>query len=120
MTFKTEYDKNPERTYVNVIKTSEIPDADLSKYGTIIFPDIILGRHSEILDDFGSGGIAKIKSFVENGGTVYFSSKSLILADKMELTNRVVDDNTLVKHHENQGKLLLQSSNDFNTQVLNQ
>jgi len=119
-TFKTEYDKNPERTYVNVIKTSEIKDADLSKYGTIIFPDIILGRHSEILDDFWSGGITKIKSFVENGWTVYFSSKSLILADKMELTNRVVDDNTLVKNHENQGKLLLQNSNDFNTQVLNQ
>lgn len=65
-TFQTEYDKNSERTYVNVIKTSEISDADLSRYGTIIFPDIILGRHSEILDDFGSGGIAKIKTFVQN------------------------------------------------------
>lgn len=105
--FKTEYDKNPERTYVNVIKTSEIKDADLSKYGTIIFPDIILGRHPEILDDFGSGGIAKIRAFVADGGMAYFSSKSLILADKMDLTNRSVDENTLVKHHENQGKLLL-------------
>lgn len=117
--FNTAYTANNERTYVSVIKTDEIKTADLSHFGILIFPDIILGKHADILDSFGSGGIDKIKTFVRNGGVVYFSSKSLILSDKMQLTNKVVDENTLIKHHENQGKISLASGTDFTSQVLN-
>ncbi|MDD4530307.1 MAG: hypothetical protein PHO80_02015, partial [Candidatus Gracilibacteria bacterium] len=117
--FLNSYNANPARTYVNVIKTNEIKNADLSKYSVVIFPDIILGKHPEILDEISGSGITNIKNFASNGGTLYFSSKSLILADKMELTNKLVDENLLIKHHLNQGKLKLNSGSDFNSQILN-
>lgn len=37
----------------------------------------------------------------------------------MELTSRIVDENTLIKHHENQGKITLAQGTDFTSQVLN-
>lgn len=117
--FAAEYAKDPDRTYVNTLKTDEVAGADLSRYGILIFPDITLGKHPEILDSFGSGGIAKIRSFAENGGIVYFSSKSLILADKMGLTSGVVDDNMMIKHRENQGKVRLEPTDDFTVGILN-
>lgn len=116
--FMEEYSKNQNRTYVNVIKTSEIATADLSKYSIIIFPDITLWKHPEILDDLTWSWIINIKNYANNGGITYFSSKSLILADKMELTKKVVDENTLVKNHANQAKISIENS-DFNSQILN-
>lgn len=117
--FNTAFTANPDRTYVSVIKTNEIHTADLSHFGILIFPDIILSKHADILESFWSWGIDKIKTFVKNWGIVYFSSKSLILADKMELTNHIVDENLLIKHHENQGKITLSTKTDFVSQVLN-
>lgn len=117
--FMQQYAINPNRTYVNIIKAEEFKTADLSKYAIVIFPDIILGKHAEILDELTGSGIANIKNFVNNWWVTYFSSKSLILSDKMELTNKVVDDNILVKHHLNQGKIKLTNASDFNSQILN-
>lgn len=65
--FSSAYTVNSERTYVSVIKTSEVSGADLGRFGILIFPDIILGKHADILDSFGSGGIDRIKTFVRNG-----------------------------------------------------
>ena len=107
--FADAYANNNERTYVDVLKTDEVKDADLSHFSILVFPDITLGKHGEILDSIGENGRAKIKAFVEAGGMVYFSSKSLILADKMELTKSVVDESTLIKHRANQGKIALEN-----------
>lgn len=117
--FAAAYAENNERTYVDVLKTDEVSAADLSKFGVVVFPDITLGKHGDILDSLGTTGRAKIKEFVDAGGVVYFSSKSLILADKMELTNNIVDESTIIKHRANQGKISLESGNEFERSILN-
>jgi len=78
--FDALYQVDPNRTYVNTIKVNELSNADLSRYSVIIFPDFTLGKHSDILVEMGETGRANLKNFVETGGISYFSSKSIIIA----------------------------------------
>jgi len=115
--FASAYTQNPARTYVTVIKSDEIKTANLSAFGVIIFPDIVLGTQSNVLDQIETTGIANIQTYVQNGGQAIFSSKSIVLAAHMWLVSGVNED-MLIKHRFNNGRVSLQST-DFTSRVLN-
>ena len=117
--FINSYSDDPDRTYVTVIDDYDIKNADLSKFGIIIFPDILLWKHPFILNNIWALWIEKVKNYVNDWWITFFSSKSIVLAEKMEIIWDVVDDDILLKHHTNQWKIKIENNDDFNTKVLN-
>jgi len=117
--FSDAFEADPNRTYVTIINDDEIQNTDLSKFWMIIFPDIELWKYPVVLDNLTTTWIDKIKNYVEDWWITLFSSKSILLAEKMWILWDIVDEEVLVKHHTNQWKILLEDNNDFNTKILN-
>ena len=82
--FATAQSLDADRAYMTMVTSADVANAaDLSRFALIIVPDIIAGTQEEILTSLGTTGRQSLVDYVRNGGVVYFSAKSLILAKKL-------------------------------------
>ncbi|MEI8360908.1 MAG: hypothetical protein WCG01_02175 [bacterium] len=101
------------------IQGGKLLNANNPFFKILILPDITSGLEGVTIAELGSSGLAAISDFVNKGGVVISSGKSSLLLEQAGiLAINSVEQQILIKHKQNKGRLLFTNGVDFESHLL--